>query len=190
MILNWNKNCPLVDPESRNETPFSCITGIYDINGNKGPNKRGEDILGINTFSKAKVPTPLTYDQCMAEKDKLGIKACCSKSFCNDTDYWAGAVKECGGVWNLPTEEQILFLGQYIYNDPSITTRGKNGLTRDNSHISSNLSGLSSSWNYLWSSYENSAYKSKLRGFYPTHIESSYPSPRTTSYIRVFCINE
>lgn len=61
-------------------------------------------------FSKGFYATPMTKSQCLAEKDSLGIKACCY-----DTDYWAGVVKACGGVQNLPTATHLAALADYLY---------------------------------------------------------------------------
>ena len=126
MLLNYNLKCPVSDPDSRNDNSTSCISGYYDINGTKSPNKRGEDILAFNGgWSKAFSPTPLTYNECMAVKDKLGIKECCpvegtvasngNRNYCSNQDYWAGAVKACGGVENMPTMKDLANLASQIY---------------------------------------------------------------------------
>ncbi|MBP3821714.1 type II secretion system protein, partial [bacterium] len=57
LIFSWNKNCPVSDPDAvkyngekenaRSETT-SCISGFYDLNGSKGPNRYGKDIIGFN----------------------------------------------------------------------------------------------------------------------------------------------
>ena len=83
MILSWNKNCPVSDPDAveyngvkedaRSKTT-SCIKGIVDLNGTKGPNKFGKDVIGFNganlewisfaglKITKPEVPTPLYRD--------------------------------------------------------------------------------------------------------------------------------
>lgn len=122
MLIQYNLKCPASDPDSRNDNSTACISGLYDINGSKGPNKRGEDVLAFNGgWGKVFTPTPLTYDQCMSVKDKLGIKACCpvngtsTYDHCSNKDYWAGAVKTCGGVQNMPTMEQLAALTSQLY---------------------------------------------------------------------------
>lgn len=52
----------------------------------------------------------MSYEECKAEKDKLGIKYC----FMSD-DQWAAAVKVCGGVKNLPTPNELLLLANDMY---------------------------------------------------------------------------
>ena len=163
MILNFNLNCPISDPETRNNTPLACLVALYDINGSRKPNTRGEDILGINTFGKAFVPTPITKSECEKIASTHGITACNY-----DNDYWAGAVKQCGGVWNLPTDDQLTTLAQIIYEDPTLTYDYKD-TPPNRDKVPSNLSGLTSSWSYLWSGHEYSAYYAYNRLFHSSY---------------------
>ena len=73
--------------------------------------------LGGKCFTAPFTPTPLTKAQCNAEKDKLGIKECNRYN----EDYWAGAVKQCGGVSKMPTLEDLYKLASQLYvGNPSI----------------------------------------------------------------------
>ena len=66
MILSWNKNCPVSDPDvvaskgNSNQSAsltYSCVKGFYDLNGFRGPNrisnniKRLDDVIGFNGTS-------------------------------------------------------------------------------------------------------------------------------------------
>ena len=155
-ILSYDKKCSFdvnntglkFDEGSALSNSMSCLAGVFDWNGSSKPNKLGEDILtiglaaGLGTdcafevngkcFTAAFTPTPLTKAECEAEKGKLGIKNC----WYND-DYWAGAVKQCGGVSKMPTMEDLAKLATELYG----TTVGRNddirNLTLDTSKASS-----------------------------------------------------
>lgn len=74
-----------------------------DINGKAKPNRIGKDVRTWNSlFGSVDVGTdyePLTYDDCMKLKDKLGINECHvpeDEDPANiDKDNWGGAVKKC-----------------------------------------------------------------------------------------------
>ncbi len=123
MILSYNTKCEHLNPlknyqwSTENNKPVtnattSCISAILETNGAKAPNKIGEDIGLLNTngpgyacvyeingkcYSQPFIPTPITAEECEKIKDDLGIKRCCYQH-CSEGDYWAGAVKQCGGV--------------------------------------------------------------------------------------------
>lgn len=61
--------------------------------------------------------TPLSSSDCSAQRIKLGIKKCISS-----TDYWAGAVKACGGIDYMPNVEELTKLAQCMYNSSSLDT--------------------------------------------------------------------
>lgn len=122
MILSYKKDCGfdidssglIFDKNSAMSNSMGCLSGVFDWNGGKNPNKLGDDILvfgkavGLGNECLVKVgdkcvtagflASPLSKADCEARKDELGIKNCPV-----DRDYWAGAVAECGGVQNLPT---------------------------------------------------------------------------------------
>ena len=58
--------------------------------------------IGGTCYTAPFTPKPLSKAQCKAEKDKLGIKYCEY-----DNDYWAGAAKQCGGVSNMPIQDDL-----------------------------------------------------------------------------------
>ena len=132
-------------------------------------------------------------DLCMSIKDKLGIKECCpidgaeEYDHCSSQEYWAGAVKQCGGVWNMPTMKDLAALASAIYLDGenSITIGEYDSPTYDVSkmgwettwgwiekselqslHNSSALTMLGMSINFgLWSGYETDITFARTRAF-------------------------
>lgn len=52
-------------------------------------------------------PKPITQSECEKIKDQYGITSCPVSN-----DYWAGAVKACGGIKNMPSEKDF----HNIYN--------------------------------------------------------------------------
>lgn len=55
---------------------------------------------------------PMSQEECMERKDKLGLKYCPY-----DNDYLAGAVAACGGVNNMPTIRALLSIATQLYNN-------------------------------------------------------------------------
>ena len=142
MIFSWNKNCPVSDPDkisvesnsviSANSTT-SCIVGIFDLNGPKGPNRFGYDVIGYNgvqgiggfvctdivlrngkkvcVSNKVLVPN-VDYSgiNCGTGMDSNDEKYCDGEYGLSgySIDYWAGANKACdlsGGL--LPDAETL-----------------------------------------------------------------------------------
>lgn len=143
IILSYKKDCDFdVDKSglvfnkgSAMSNSMSCLSGVFDWNGGRKPNKlaklEGNSKGDVLPFGQAKglgnvcaleiegvcfgtlfTPTPLTRVQCEEEVQKgtLGIKGCYW-----DSDYWAGAVKQCGGVKNMPTKAQLGRLATELY---------------------------------------------------------------------------
>ena len=208
-IISYNNDCgtftndkgqTIVDPDRPiKDIPYQCIDGIYDNNGTRSPNKFGKDvqpIFGANlgcllevnnkclVSTPAVVPTPLTASDCSTNKSKYGITNCRT----SDDDYWGGAMKMCHDQgMRLPTDAELTSLAQYLYNDTSITSDFKDGLTLDATKIPEALSGLGSSWYILWSSAERSSDKANRRYFYSTYTNRGI-SVRNYSNIRAVCI--
>ena len=210
LILSYDKKCSFdvnntglkFDKDSALSNSMSCLAGVFDWNGSSKPNKLGEDILtiglaaGLGTdcafevngkcFTAPFTPTPLTRAECNAEKDKLGIKQCCPDWTCNGEDYWAGAVKQCGGVSKMPTRADLTELAKVVYNTSNINSSGyTNNLTLDTSKASS--MGFTGSTFYVWSGEEEDSYSAYFRYF---------SSPRTAwfyvyrygSYVPAVCL--
>ena len=145
MILSYDKECNF-DPNNKGlqynqssgkSNSLVCLSGVFDWNGGARPNKLGDDVitlgmasgLGNNCafevngtcYTAPFTPKPMTLAECEAQKSALGIKRCCPTNYCSNTDYWAGAVKQCGGVSKMPTFAQLAELGSQLYvGNPSI----------------------------------------------------------------------
>lgn len=195
VIISWNNNCGslsstngnmLVDPDkplSNKNLPLgTCIDGLYSLRAKHVKLTYGKDVqplavakVGNSCLLEANnkclistaavLPTPMTKAECNANKSKYGINACQ-----HDPDYWAGAMKMCKDQgMRLPTDEELTELAKYLYNNDSISLSEKTYGTLDISKIPDSLSGIGSSWVYLWSSNESSAYVSYRRSFYNTY---------------------
>ncbi len=167
------------DQFSNQVTGTACVAVVYDTSGFSKPNTYTKDLRGINAklgecafksgsacFGTPFFPTPLTNAECEAEKANLGINECYQNE-----DYWAGAVKACGGVNKMPTMAQIAEIANYIYNTDQVQARNYvYDLTMDTSKVSSLGFTLNSSNNfYVLSGEEISNSCAYDRNFSPTN---------------------
>ena len=151
------------DPHSNQITGENCLAILYDTSGEKNPNTSGKDLrtnkkitkLGKGCFAELNgvcilstpfIPTPVSKTECEQMISTHGIKSCHY-----DNDYWAGAVKECGGVSNMATRNDLAKIATHIYNNENITPNGSisSGLIF-NPDKSTEL-GLPDSSFYIWS---------------------------------------
>ena len=186
-LIAYNKDCKQNPYSNRVITVTKegigtdCLAILYDTSGFKAPNTQQKDLRGLNIaslgnsncafeingtcFTAPFRPTPLTLAECQEEvaKGELGIKVCQ-----DDTDYWAAAVKACGGVNKMPTQAQLDALAEELYQDTSgnFTGNRNNELAMEMGLISSPGSSL-----YLWSGEEYSS----------TYVYYRYFTPTTTS---------
>ncbi len=193
MILSYNKGCTFdVDKEGLKSgdskgsisNSLNCLAGVFDWNGGKKPNKLAKlegnskgDVLifgkagglgsacsleaGGKCFTAPFTPSPLTIAECEAEKGKLGIKECNY-----NTDYWAGAVKQCGGVSKMPTMDDLAKLATELYKgNPTVEAWKYVYAELDTSKASSLGFGNSDSF-VVWSGEEHSGGYAYNRGFY------------------------
>lgn len=138
-LIAYNKDCKQ-DPYSNRVINISeqgigtdCLAILYDTSGFKTPNTQQKDLRGLNIaslggsncafeingtcFTAPFTPTPLTKTECEELKGDLRISKCHSSSL---PDYWAGAVKACGGVSKMPTAAQLAEIVNYVYNTSGI----------------------------------------------------------------------
>ena len=109
MILVYSPRCQM-DEVKTGLTTSSCISGIYDINGGKGPNRIGVDVRTINSlygsvdlgYSYANIPA----SQCVAVRDQLGASYVpCPTNVYNS---FLGALKACNDLkLHLPSRETL-----------------------------------------------------------------------------------
>ena len=129
------------------------------------------------------ITEPMTKAQCEAKKESLGIKECHYNN-----DYFAAAAEKCGGVQNLPTEDDLYELSKTIYPNCDDSTKVCDG-TADFSKLPESFSGLGSSWNYLWSGREYNASIAYHRYFGSSGSYRSNNS-RYISGFRAVCVGD
>ena len=202
MLLTWNINCPISDPDgigrddgmsysrAENKTGRSkssttaCIKGIYDLNGNRGPNRLGKDIIGFNVkglgstlqiteiagvkwLGEVFKPNGIDVnDYCpngelTSEAVAARISYCCDSCTAGNwgSDGWADAMIQCKAAGGrLPTMNELAKLATYLYNASSQIGDDENYNTTplDTSKLTGSIfEGLGSSWTDLWSSSED-----------------------------------
>ena len=205
MILSYDKNCDFdVDQiglsygsSSDLSTSTSCLSGMFDWNGGKNPNKLGDDVIPLGVakglgsgcafevndkcFTAPFKPKPMKLSDCPTEKKNLGISTCCTSSDCySKGDFWAGAVKQCGGIDNIPTLDDLAELKKLIY---------KNG-KMDKSVAESLGFSVGSSGNfYVFSNSEKNSIHVYGQNFYPTSSKSDIAG-RNADYYQTICIGK
>ncbi len=111
---------------------------------------------------------PISKEECETIKGELGINACNY-----DNDYWAGAVKQCGGTKNMPTMAQLADLASMIYGQEIGEKEKLLGLTVANQALYDTLYRKSSTaslrYFYVWSGEEYSSNFAYSRGFTTTY---------------------
>ena len=209
MILSYDKNCNF-DPNnaglqynqsSGKSNSLVCLSGVFDWNGGAKPNKLGDDVItlgmasglgsscafevGGTCYTAPFTPKPLTKAECEAQKDELGINGCYF-----DYDYWAGAVKQCGGVSKMPTMAQLAELASQLYvGNPSIgATEYKSGIQFDSNSSTAKSLGLTPYF-YLWSGEEVGSSGAYYRTF-DTTDSGRYYGDRAYSDGQAVCLGE
>ncbi len=205
-LIAYNKDCKQ-DPYSNRVITVSkegigtdCLAILYDTSGFKTPNTQQKDLRGLNIaslggsncafeingtcFTASFTPTPLTKAECEAEKTALGI------SDCNyDDDYWAGAVKACGGVSKMPTKAQLKDIADYVYNTSVSSSGIESGVTLDYDKLAELGFNLSSGGFQVWSDEEYSSTHAYFRSF--TSISTGWSNfVRRRSDIEAVCIGD
>ena len=211
MILSYDKNCNF-DPNnaglqynqsSGKSNSLVCLSGVFDWNGGAKPNKLGDDVItlgmasglgnncafevGSTCYTAPFTPTPMTKAECEAAvaEGKLGIKGCYYEH-----DYWAGAVKQCGGVSKMPTMAQLAELASQLYvGNPSIGAKeDKGGIQFDSNSSTAKSLGLTPDFG-VWSVEESYGSYASYRGFSTTSFYWSYGSRNYIDYVAV-CLGD
>ena len=189
-IIAYNPNVEQDPYDNRKGAPADSMAILYDVSGNKNPNTNGKDIDKINVselkgVAGCMIPelkdtmcitqilapgtgfSPMTLDECnqSVSDGELGIQACNY-----DSDYWAGAVKACGGTSKMPSQDQLTQLANYIYNTDSVSSSGTtSSLAMDTEKASQFLSASPYSGLFcVWSGREYSQDYAYYRYFDPT----------------------
>ena len=149
-------------------------------------------ILHRHDFDKwtmKSVKKGLTQSECQSLPASYGIKSCGGVG----NDYWAAAVKECGGIDKLPSEEELLALANMLYDSCNRTTVRADCTGFHADRIPSALSGLGSTWSVLWSNEVPSRanYYAYSRGF-SSRISSrnDFGHNRSNANVRVVCAGD
>uniref|UniRef100_UPI0040272632 hypothetical protein n=1 Tax=Candidatus Scatousia sp. TaxID=3085663 RepID=UPI0040272632 len=212
MILSYNTKCEALDPVKQygwstednkpvSNATASCVAAVFEVNGTGKPNKQNDDVALFNAnglgsscaieldggkcFGAPFTPKPLTRAECEAQKDELGIKGCYF-----DDDYWAGAVKQCGGVNNLPTMADLGRIASAIYEgNPSIgANQDVSGLTyKPGTATSIGLPEPTGNGFTLWSGEEYSYNYANHRRFYPRY-SSINNCDRDNNSVQAVCL--
>ena len=213
-IIAYNPNTTQDPFNNQFSATSNSMAILYDVSGNKNPNTNGKDIAVINVtelagttgcvinpdlvggmcISQILAPgtgySPMTLDECnQAVSDgELGIKACNYSS-----DYWAGAVKACGGINNMPSPDQLTQLAKYVYGTDSINSSGYTyDLALDTTKASQFLSARGTGYDYfyVWSGQENSSNLAYGRDFCSTYTDWISSYVRSYSYILAVCLDQ
>ena len=211
MILSYDKECNF-DPNNKGlqynqssgkSNSLVCLSGVFDWNGGAKPNKLGDDVitlgmasgLGNNCafevngtcYTAPFTPTPMTKAECEAAvaEGKLGIKGCNYEQ-----DYWAGAVKQCGGVSKLPTMAQLAELASQMYvGNPTIGAKqDKDNIQFDSNSSTAKALELTPSF-WVWSGGETYSTTAYGRNFGTTY-SGWYNYNRGNSPIQAVCLGE
>ena len=138
----------------------------------------------FDKWEPQEITTPMSKADCEAKKESLGIKSCPY-----DNDYWAAAVEKCGGVQNLPTEDDLYELAKKVYGESNCndSTQRCEG-TPDFSQLPESFSGLGSCYS-LWVGSEGGATYAYRRTF---DSSTSYriSNHRNNSSIRAVCVGD
>ena len=198
-LVAYNPDCKQ-NPYSNQITGTSCLALLYDTDGFKTPNTSGKDLRSINVsklgrtcafelggtcFGTPFTPTPLTKAECEAEKDKLGIKWCY-----NGEDDWAGAVKACGGINNIPSMDQIADIANFVYNTSTISAKSDIvSLNLDHQKFSQlGFSFNNLGYMKLWSNEETSSYYAYHRTFQENETTYSNNESRRNIINYAICV--
>ncbi len=206
-LIAYNKDCKQ-NPYSNKVINITkegigtdCLAILYDTSGFKTPNTQQKDLRGLNIaslggnncafelggtcFTAPFTPTPLTKAECEAEKTTLGISDCYY-----DDDYWAGAVKACGGTKNMPTQAQLTALAEELYGAPIRSTGTTSGLTLDYDKVAElGFTASPGSYFYVWSGEESSSSYAYSRTFGPTNTLRGY-NVRNHSVRQAVCLGD
>ncbi len=213
-IIAYNPNTTQEPFNNQFSATSNSMAILYDVSGNKNPNTNGKDIAhNANVTQLAGVTGcllpeeevgfcisqilgpqnggygPLTYAECTAAKNngEIDVQYCYSGN-----DYFAGAVKACGGVSKMPTMEQLGQLATYVYNyDGTIAQQFVSGLTLDTTKAAQFLSARGTGYDYfyVWSGQEYNRANAYYRLF-TSNYTNWYRNDRYSSEGLAVCLGD
>lgn len=160
-IIAYNDKTCIQDQFNNQFDGMSCLAIIYDTSGNALPNTMSKDVRSINTkltsnfkfagkyWGEPFKPTPVNHDECLEMKAKGLVAGCYVKngawwinydSFWKTGDYWAGAVKKCGGLDKMPSQSDLTKLARTLYNDNNVKYWSENTNLSINTELASKIS--------------------------------------------------
>ena len=206
-IIAYNPNTTQEPFNNTFAATAASMAILYDVSGNKNPNTNGKDIAhnanvkqlaGVTGcllpeeevgFCISQILAPgtgysaLSKEECEEQK---GIRECVYNA-----DYWAGAVKACGGINNMPSLDQLTQLAKYLYNNASINSSGyPSDLALDTEKASQflSVSPYSTSF-FVWSGQEDSTNYACGRDFKSTYTYWS-SNGRVLSNALAVCLDQ
>ena len=211
-VIAYNPNATQDPYNNQFAATSKSMAILYDLSGNKNPNTNGKDIKNINvdqlagvegclipelkdTMCITKIISPeeygyLSYSECTEAKNngEIDVDACYNGS---SPDYFAGAVKACGGKKaNLPSQDQLTQLAKYVYGTDSINSSGYTyDLALDTTKASQFRSARGTDYFYVWSGQEYSRDRAYFRFFYSTGTNGN-DCNRHYSYALAVCLDQ
>ena len=206
------------DPYSNQITGGDCLAILYDTSANKNPNTSGKDLRANGNVTKLGQacafeidgtcyvtmpfsPEPHVWNACnstgvTSDEDDLafmntyGISKCMN-SFYGTHDYWAGAVKTCGGLSKMPTMAQIAKLANYIYGVSNISASSNKTSLSMNTQKTASLGFELDNSNtfYLWSNEEGTAATASGRQFSSTGTWTYLLDRNNSTAVQAVCIS-
>uniref|UniRef100_UPI00402694E3 hypothetical protein n=1 Tax=Candidatus Scatousia sp. TaxID=3085663 RepID=UPI00402694E3 len=142
------------------------------------------ELDGGKCFGAPFTPKPVTKAECEQ------MKADGMVSYCGyESDYWAGAVKQCGGKSNMPTMADLGKMASAIYEgNPTIGAYNDVRNLTYKPGTATSL-GLPEPSFYLWSGEENGSTTAYTRYFRPTN-SYWHNSSRSFSNIQAVCLGD
>ena len=198
MLITYNPNCTGIEAGDTTGSTTTCFSYVTDVNGNKGPNLYGKDVISnialIHnwelSFEMGDVFYPSLNKTC-EEIKAMGIKTNgktiqnCSH---NTTDRWANAVYQCAMKGKrLPTQAELQELAAKLYGEPvKIGTTTSLEVTNNNLFQAIKYSGTTTNL-YYWSAQEYNGTSSFARVMYEFHTTSGTTNRNNNAY-RAFCV--
>ena len=210
-IFAYNPNCSAnpYDNNSikitggKNSVSFTtdCIAVLYDVSANAKPNEKGKDIrtstiarigqdnctfkIGATCIIGFKPQTFITYDECTNLKSELGINRCGE-----NTDYWAGAAKTCGGKSKVVNSEELRQIASFIYGTEVSLRETTEGFYNPALATKIGFPSSADSVFYVWGNDELDGYYTRNRTFRATSTYGegpNTPDERSNSATLVLC---
>ncbi len=214
-LISYNPNTTQDPYNNQFAASAESMAIIYDVSGYKNPNVLGKDInvnanvkpldclikpdlVGGMCITKILAPgtgySPMTKAECeeIADAGYGNNKSYCG---CVTSDYWAGAVKACGGINNMPTQDQLTQLANYIYNTDRVSSGLTSALAMDTEKASQFLSASPYSDSFtVWAGPDLNQGIAYYRSFNSTstrdYDSSGYWTYRSASSVLALCVTQ